>query len=257
MTRVIVVANQKGGVGKTTTVQNIAASLVFKGYKSLSVDLDPQGNLSFLTGADNVNKPTIYEVLRGKARITEALQQTKSGTIIPANILLSGADLEFTQSGKDKLLKNELDVFKRAGYDFILVDTPPSLGILTINALTACDSVIIPMSADVLSLQGISQLYDTIEAVKKRNNPHLSIEGILFTQYAGRTLLTKEFTKAIKGVAKRLDTKVFDNAIRSSVAAREAQANQIDVLTYAPASSTAVDYNNVTIEVIKGGSKNG
>jgi len=257
LTRVITVANQKGGVAKTTTVQNIAASLTYKGYRTLSIDLDPQGNLSFLMGADNVNKPTIYDVLRGKTRITETLQQTKSGTIIPANILLSGADHEFTQPGKDKLLIKELDVFKREVYDFILIDTPPSLGILTINALTACDSVIVPMSADVLSLQGISQLYDTIEAVRKRNNPSLRIEGILFTQYAGRTLLSKEFTKAIKGVAKRLDTKVFDTVIRSSVAAREAQANQIDVITYAPASSTTVDYNAVTVEIIKGSVKRG
>ena len=257
MTRVITVANQKGGVAKTTTVQNIAAALIFRGYKTLCIDLDPQGNLSFLMGADNVNKPTIYDVLRGKATVTETMQQTKSGAIIPANILLSGADMEFTQPGKDKLLIKELDVFKRAGYDFILIDTPPSLGILTINALTACDSVIIPMSADVLSLQGISQLYDTIEAVRKRNNPGLIIEGILFTQHVARTLLTKEFTRAIKGVAKRLETKVFNTAIRSSVAAREAQANQIDIITYAPRSSTADDYNSLTIEIIKGGAKRG
>ena len=256
MTRVIVVANQKGGVSKTTSVQNIAASLDYKGYKTLSVDFDPQGNLSFLMGAD-VNKPTIYDVLRDKANIMETLQHTKSGDIIPANILLSGADLEFTQTGKDMLLKNALEIFKSSGYKFILLDTPPSLGILTINALTAADSVIIPMSADVLSLQGISQLYDTIEAVRRRNNPGLKIEGLLFTQYVARTLLTKEFTKAIKGVAKRLDTKVFNTAIRISVAAREAQANQTDVITYAPRSSTADDYNAVTIEIIKGGSKRG
>lgn len=251
------VANQKGGVAKTTTVQNIAASLTHKGYKTLVIDLDPQGNLSFLMGADNVNKPTMYDVFNGKAKIMDAVQRTKSGAIIPANILLSGADLEFTQPGKDKLLLNEMDVFKSAGYGFILIDTPPSLGVLTINALTAAGSVLIPMGADVLSLQGMSQLYDTIEAVRKRNNPDLIIEGIIFTQYAGRTLLSKEFTKAIKGVAKRLHTKVFDTAIRSSVAAREAQANQVDVITYAPRSSTADDYNSLTIEIIKGGAKRG
>lgn len=253
MTRVITIANQKGGVGKTTTAQNIAASLIYKGYKVLLIDLDPQGNLSYVVGADNVNKPTIYEVLRGKANITEALQQAKSGAIIPANILLSGADREFTQPS---LLRDKLEAIK-SGYDYILIDTPPSLGILTINALTAADSVIIPLSADVLGLQGISQLYNTVEEVRKHSNPNLSIEGILFTQYNGRTLLTKEFTKATKDVAKKMRTRVFETTIRASVATKEAQANQVDVITYSPISPTSEGYNAVTVEIIKGGGKRG
>lgn len=251
MTRVIAIANQKGGVGKTTTAHNVAASLTYKEYKVLMIDLDPQGNLSFISGADNVNKPTVYEVLRDKVSIKEALQQTRSGHIIPANILLSGADMEFTQP---ELLRNKLEAIK-SRYDFVLIDTPPSLGILTINALTAADSVIIPMSADVLSLQGLSQLYNTIEAVRQHSNPGLEIEGLLFTQHNHRTLLSKEFTKATKDVAKRMNTKVFKTAIRASVATREAQANQTDILTYSPVSPTAEGYNSLTVEIIKGGSK--
>jgi chromosome partitioning protein len=251
MARVIVIANQKGGVGKTTTAHNVAASLTYKDYKVLMVDLDPQGNLSFIAGADNVNKPTVYEVLSDKASILEALQRTKNGDIIPANILLSGADLEFT---RPELLRGKLEAIK-SGYDFVLIDTPPSLGILTINALTAADSVIIPMSADVLSLQGISQLYNTIEAVRKRSNPGLKVEGLLFTQHNSRTLLSKEFTKATKAAAKRMNTKVFQTAIRASVATREAQANQVDIITYSPISPTSDGYNALTVEIIKGGSK--
>ena len=251
MAKVITIANQKGGVGKTTTAHNVAASLTYKDYKVLMIDLDPQGNLSFIAAADNVNKPTIYEVLQGKADINDALQQTRIGDIIPANILLSGADREFMQP---TLLRDKLDILKR-GYDFILIDTPPSLGILTINALTAADSVIIPLSADILSLQGISQLHNTIEAVRKHSNPGLKIEGLLFTQHNNRTLLSREFEKAIKAAAKRMNTKVFQTAIRASVATREAQANQTDVLSYSKISPTADDYNAVTVEIIKGGSK--
>ncbi len=251
MARVIAIANQKGGVGKTTTAQNVAASLTYKAYKVLMIDLDPQGNLSFVVGADNTKEPTIYEVLKGNAAIDEALQQTKNGDIIPANILLSGADLEFTQP---ELLRDRLEVFK-TGYDFVLIDTPPSLGILTINALTAADSVIIPMSADVLSLQGISQLCNTIQAIKQRSNPGLRIEGLLFTQHNSRTLLSREFTKATKDVAKRMNTKVFQAVIRASVATREAQANQIDIITYSPISPTSEGYNALTAEIIKGGLK--
>lgn len=251
MARVIAIANQKGGVGKTTTAHNVAASLTYKEYKVLMVDLDPQGNLSFIAGADNVNKPTVYEVLRDKASIAEVLQQTRSGHIIPANILLSGADMEIT---RPELLRNKLEAIK-SGYDFVLIDTPPSLGILTINALTAADSVIIPMSADILSLQGISQLYNTIEAVRKHSNPGLKIEGLLFTQHNNRTLLSREFEKATKAAAKQMNTKVFKTFIRASVATREAQANQTDILTYSPVSPTAEGYNSLTVEIIKGGSK--
>ncbi len=251
MARVIAIANQKGGVGKTTTAHNVAASLTYKDYKVLMIDLDPQGNLSFIAAADNVSKPTVYELLSGKAAIEETLQETKNGHIIPANILLSGADREFMQP---TLLRDKLDILKR-GYDFILIDTPPSLGILTINALTAANSVIIPLSADILSLQGISQLHNTIEAVRKHSNPGLKIEGLLFTQHNNRTLLSREFEKAIKAAAKRMNTKVFQTAIRASVATREAQANQTDILTYSPVSPTAEGYNALTAEIIKGGSK--
>lgn len=246
----ISINNQKGGVGKTTTAQALGTGLILKGYKTLFIDLDPQANLSVSMGAD-ITKITIYEILRGEKEAAEAIQVTAQGNIIPANLLLSGADLEFTQTGREYLLREALAPLK-GPYDFIIIDTPPTLGILTINALTATDKVIIPMGADVYSLQGLSQLYSTIDRVRKYCNPSLKVEGILLTQFNSRTVIGRDLRQAIEDVASKAETKVFKAGIRDGVAVKEAQARQESIFGYAPKSNPAKDYMDFIEELIGG-----
>ena len=190
MAKVISISNQKGGVGKTTTTGAIAAGYKIKGYKVLCIDLDPQSNLSFSSGAETEDCPTIYEVLKEEAKASFSIQKMHSFDIISSNILLSGLELEFTHTGREYLLKEALSTVKDK-YDFIFIDTPPALGILTVNAFTASDYIIIPMNADIFSLKGIVQLSETIERVKRYCNPNLKVEGIVLTKFNKRTILSK------------------------------------------------------------------
>jgi chromosome partitioning protein len=182
MGKVISISNQKGGVGKTTTTGAIAAGFKLKGFKVLCVDLDSQSNLSFSAGAETEDCPTIYEVLKEEVKTSFSIQRTESFDIIASNILLSGIELEFTQTGREFLLKEALSSVKDK-YDYIFIDTPPALSILTVNAFTASDYIIIPMLSDIFSLQGIAQLSETIKRVKTYCNPNLKIEGILLTKF--------------------------------------------------------------------------
>ena len=191
MSKVISVSNQKGGVGKTTTTCNLAAGLKKKGFRVLVIDLDPQGNLGFSMGADVENSATIYDVLKGEIKTQFAIQRTETTDLIPSSILLSGIELEFTNTGREYLLKEAIKPIQEF-YDYILLDTPPALGILTINAFTASDTIVVPMLSDIFSLQGIAQLYETVERVKKYCNPNLTIAGILLIRYNPRTLLGRE-----------------------------------------------------------------
>ena len=168
MREVIAVINQKGGVGKSTTAQAIGQGLTLKGYKVLFVDLDAQGNLTYSLNASQSNK-TVLEVLTKQVDAKDTIQKTATGDIMPSSLQLSGADLMLTEMGKEYRLKEALEPIK-SKYDYIIIDTPPALGILTVNALTACTGVIIPAQADIYSLQGIGQLNSTIEAVKKYCN---------------------------------------------------------------------------------------
>ncbi len=181
MAKVISVSNQKGGVGKTTTTGAVAAGFKLKGYKVLCVDLDPQSNLSFSSGAETEDCPTIYEILKGEAKSSFSIQKMSSFDIISSNILLSGIELEFTQTGREYLLKEALNTVKDK-YDYIFIDTPPALSILTVNAFTASDYIIIPMLADIFSLQGIAQLSETIDRVRRYCNPNVKVEGIVLTK---------------------------------------------------------------------------
>ena len=190
MVKILTVTNQKGGVGKTTTTINLACALKYRGYKVLVIDMDPQGNLSFCVNADTVLSATIYEALRKEVKIQYAIQRTPMVDIIASNILLSGIELEYTKAGREYLLRDVLASIKDY-YDIILIDTPPGLGILTINSMTASDGVIIPMVADIFSLQGITQLNETVEQVKKYSNPNLVIEGVVLNKYNPRIHLNK------------------------------------------------------------------
>ncbi|MGB4439915.1 MAG: ParA family protein [Sedimentibacter sp.] len=252
MAKVISISNQKGGVGKTTTTGAIAAGFKQKGYKVLCVDLDPQSNLSFSSGAETEDCPTIYEILKGDAKITFSIQKVPSFDIISSNILLSGIELEFTQTGREFLLKETLNSIKEK-YDYIFIDTPPALSILTVNAFTASDYIIIPMNADIFSLQGITQLAETIERVKKYCNANLKIEGIVLTKYSKRTILSREIKGTAELIAEQLNTCLFNTTIRSSVAIMEAQTNQQDIYKYSPKNSATLDYMDLVNELIERG----
>lgn len=252
MAKIISVSNQKGGVGKTTTTGAVAAGFSLKGYKVLCVDLDPQSNLSFSSGAETEDCPTIYEILKGEAKISFSIQKMPSFHIISSNILLSGIELEFTQTGREFLLKEALQAVKDK-YDYIFIDTPPALSILTVNAFTASDNIIIPMNADIFSLQGIAQLSETIDRVRKYCNPNLKVEGIVLTKFNKRTVLSREIKGTAELIAEQLNTDIFKSTIRSSVAIMESQTNQQDIYNYAPKNPATQDYMDLVEELIERG----
>ncbi len=252
MAKIISVTNQKGGVGKTTTTGAVAAGYKLKGYKVLCVDLDPQANLSFSAGAETEDCPTIYEILKGEANTSFSIQKMDSFDIISSNILLSGIELEFTQTGREYLLKEALSSVKDK-YDYIFLDTPPALSILTVNAFTASDFIIIPMLADIFSLQGIAQLSETIDRVRKYCNSNVKVEGIVLTKFNMRTVLSREIKGTAELIAERLNTEIFNTTIRSSVAVMEAQTNQLDIYNYSPKNGAAKDYMDLVEELIERG----
>lgn len=234
------IASQKGGNAKTTTALAMAAGFARAGKKTLLVDLDPQGNATFATGA-KTDGPTSREILKQEATAQQAIQQTPAGDVIAASPGLAGADMDFNGRGADKLLQAALEPL-RGKYDCIILDTPPALGILTVNALTAADKLIITAQADAFSLQGIDGLAKTIEPIKERSNPRLEISGILLTRYNARSILTRDVTQLAAQLAQKIGTKVFQTKIREGVAVREAQITQQSIFRYAPKSNPAQDY---------------
>ena len=249
MSRVYAVINQKGGVGKSTTAATLAAGLSLKGYKTLSIDLDAQGNLTYTAGA-KTNGATAPGVLTGEVKAEDAIQHTPSGDIIAANKALAGADAFIADTGKEYRLKEALESLQ-AAYDYIIIDTPPALGILTINALTACNSVIIPAQADIYSLQGIEQLADTMKPVKKYCNPNLKIAGILLTRYNSRSVLSREVAELAEQLADKLGTKLFKTTIREAIAVKEAQISQQSLFDYAPKAKVTEDYRAFIEELLE------
>ena len=248
MTKCIAVINQKGGVGKSTTAENLAAGLSIKGYKTLAIDLDAQANLTYTAGAKTTGA-TALGVLTGEVKAEDAIQHTACGDVIAANKALAGADAFIADTGKEYRLKEALESIK-GRYDYIIVDTPPALGILTVNALTACDSVIIPAQADIYSLQGIEQLAETMKPVKKHCNPALRIEGILLTRYSPRSVLSREVAELAEQLAAKLNTKLFKATIREAIAVKEAQISQQSLYSYAPKAKVTEDYTALIDELI-------
>jgi chromosome partitioning protein len=237
---VIAIINRKGGVGKTATAQALGSGLIRKGYKVLFVDLDSQTNLTYGLGAD-AEQVNSMDVLTGEATAQEAVQHTPQGDVIPAGEDLAGADKVITNTGKEYKLKEALADLA-GNYDYAIIDTPAALGTLTVNALTAADSVIIPVQAEIYSLQGIGQLNQTIEAVKKYCNPALYIRGILTTRYNGRAIISKDMLSNLEEAAEQLNTKLYSTPIRECVSIKEAQASQQSIFEYAPRSNAAKDY---------------
>lgn len=252
-TSIITVVNQKGGVGKSTTALALASGLsLLKGYRVLSIDLDAQGNFTFSQGV-TPGSPTVLGVLTGEVKAYTAIQSTKMGDIIPSSKALAGADAFITDTGKEYRLKEALEKGLPTPYDYIIIDTPPALGILTINALTASHSVIIPAQADIYSLQGVEQLAETIETVRKYCNRDLLIDGILLTRYSTRGILSREVATMAEQLATKMGTRLYKARIREAIVIKEAQLSQQSIFKYAPGSKVAGDYKAFIYEFLNRG----
>lgn len=257
MTKIISLVNQKGGVGKTTTSINLAASLGKLGKKTLIIDLDPQGNTTTGLGVNKGEiKASIYDVLNGDENIKRAIKKTSFDllSIIPATINLAGIDYELLEKGhndsefnKNEQLRNALNEVKD-NYDYIIIDCPPSLGVLTTNALVASDSVIIPVQCEFFALEGISQLLNTIIMTQTRLNPNLKIEGVLLTLLDSRTNLGYE---VVEEVRKYFKDKTFNTIIPRLIRLVEAPSHGMPINEYEPNSRAALAYMNLAKEVIE------
>lgn len=245
---IITVTNQKGGVGKTTLASALLCDLRDRGQRVLGVDLDPQGSMSFSLGLDIDNCTTIYDVFRGQTPVDEAIASSEGIDLLPANILLSAAELEFNRPGREFLLRNQLSKVADR-YDFIIIDTPPALNVLTVNAYVASDALIIPMIPEILSLLGVSQIKETIETVQHCYNSKLRVLGILLNKFNSRLTLNREVREMADQIAHQLNTKVFETVIRASVVVAEAPAHGESVLTYAPKSKPSVDFRQLVTEI--------
>lgn len=252
-TRIIAVVNQKGGVGKTTTALNLAAGLARAGRRVLLVDTDPQGSLTVSAGLEEIvtdQSKTIAEVLLQGANVSDALlQNVCSGfDIVPADIRLSAADLQLASiTGRELILKEALEEI-RGNYDYILIDCPPNLSLLTVNALTAAGSVLIVQQAHYLALSGAGLLLDTVKLIKRRVNPGLDVQGILLTMYDSRTNHAKEIKAQVQEF---FGDRVYNTVIRSSVALADAPAQGKDIFQFSPKSKAAADYAAFTGEIIE------
>lgn len=251
MGKIIAVANQKGGVGKTTTAVNLAASLGEMGKRVLLVDTDPQGNSTSGVGVDRRQcKVSAYEVLIGGAKAKEALVDTgfKNFTLLPSHMDLAAAEIELAAlENRESMLKNAL-ASVRGDYDYILIDCPPSLGLITTNALTAADTILIPIQCEYYALEGLSQLMNTVRRVKRQYNELLDIEGVLLTMYDGRLNLTQQVVEEVK---KYFPRKVFKTVIPRTVRLSEAPGFGQPVLYYDKTSRGSRSYGELAEELVK------
>lgn len=239
--RITTVINQKGGVGKTTTAHALTTGLNHRGYKALLIDTDPQGNISYTMQADSA-QPGLYEAMRGEISADDAIQHTAQGDILSSSIYLAGADLEFTQTGREYRLREVLEDITNT-YTHIIIDSPPALGIMTINALTASNDIVIPVGADIYSLQGLQQLLSTIEKVKKYSNSSLIMAGLLITRKSTRAIATKQLIEAIEQKARDLSVNLYRATIREAIAIKEAQIMQSSIFDSHDKAKVTADYN--------------
>lgn len=253
VSRTIVVANQKGGVGKTTTAINLSASLAEMGQKVLVVDMDPQGNTTSGLGVEKDEvENTVYELLIGECDIESAVIKTEYENLelLPSNIDLSAAEIELIGTEeKEYILKNALDTI-RDRYQFVLIDCPPSLNMLTINSMCAADTVLVPIQCEYYALEGLSQLIHTIELVKERLNPKLEMEGVVFTMYDARTNLSLQVVENVKN---NLNQNIYKTIIPRNIRLAEAPSHGMPITSYDSKSAGAESYRLLAEEVIHRG----
>ena len=251
MGRAIAIANQKGGVGKTTTAINLSASLAAKKKKVLVIDMDPQGNTTSGFGIDkNSLENTVYELMLGECSVEECMQKEvfKNISVLPSNVNLAAAEIELIGvDKKEYILKNEVD-WVREQYDFIIIDCPPSLSMLTVNAMTTADTVLVPIQCEYYALEGLSQLIHSVNLVRERLNPTLDIEGILFTMYDARTNLSMQVVENVKS---HLNQKVYKTMIHRNIRLAEAPSYGMPINLYDAKSTGAESYMALAEEVIK------
>ena len=252
MKKIITITNQKGGVGKTTAAMSILGVLQKMKRRTLGVDLDPQGSLGFSAGVDIERCDTVYDVFKGEKSIDEVIVKTESlGDILPSNIDLSTVELEFRSEGRECLLRNQLR--KIAGnYDYIIIDTPPALNVLTMNAYAASGGLIIPMNPEILSVLAVSQIRDTIMNIRENFNPDLEVMGILLNRFNLRLRLNREVDDMAQKLARNLGTKVFRTKIHSSVSVAASPAYAESIITYDPGSKPAKDFKALVKEMMSG-----
>lgn len=251
MGKIVTVFNQKGGVGKTTTVVNLAATLGYKGYNTLLIDVDPQGNATSGVGIDKSEiEYSTYDMLLGEVTARSILTETafRNLSILPASIDLAGAEIELSErENRNRILKKAIATLV-VEYDYIIIDCPPSLGILSINALVAADTLIVPLQCEYYALEGLSQLVNTVRAVKKEYNPQLELEGVLFTMYDSRLKLTQQ---VIDEVNKYFPKKTYKTFIPRSVKIAESPSFGKPVIYYEKYSKASFAYKKFTDEFLK------
>ena len=253
MARIIAIANQKGGVGKTTTSINLSSCLSALGKKVLAIDMDPQGNMTSGLGIDKDNVDnTVYDLILQQASIEEVIckDALENLDVLPTNIDLSGAEIELIGIENNEFIIRDAVNEVRDNYDFIIIDCPPSLNMLTINAMTTADTVLVPIQCEYYALEGLSQLIHTIDLVKERLNPHLKMEGVVFTMYDARTNLSLQVVENVKA---NLDQSIYKTIIPRNIRLAEAPSHGLPINLYDPKSSGAQSYMLLAEEVINKG----
>ena len=250
MARIIAIANQKGGVGKTTTSINLSACLAEAGKKVLTIDIDPQGNTTSGLGIDKEEvENTVYELIIGEAKLEECIVSSEYGTVdvLPSNVNLAGAEIELIgMEDKEYILKKHIDTVKDQ-YDYVIIDCPPSLNVLTVNAMTTADTVLVPIQCEYYALEGLAQLIHTINLVKNRLNPDLELEGVVFTMFDARTNLSLQVVENVKN---NLKQNIYKSIIPRNVRLAEAPSHGMPINIYDPKSAGAEGYRDLAQEVI-------
>ena len=251
MSRIIAIANQKGGVGKTTSAINLSACLAEEGQRVLLIDLDPQGNATSGLGIDkDETEHSVYDLILGECEIADSIVKTEIErlSIIPSNVHLAGAEIELLDvDEKEYVLRKSVDTI-RGEYDFIIIDCPPSLNMLTINAMTTADTILVPIQCEYYALEGLSQLIHTINLVQERLNDRLIIEGVVFTMYDGRTNLSQQ---VVENVRDNLKTKIYETVIPRNIRLAEAPSYGLPIELFDANSSGAKSYRSLAKEIME------